>query len=427
MMIDMPALDTSHLSSVWGRAVPGTLVAERGAGAYLYTTDGRRLLDFTCGIGVTNTGHAHPRVVAAVQEQAARLLHGQVNIVYHQPLIQLTEELRTILPQPLDTFFFSNSGAEILEAAVKLAKQTTKRPNVVVFSGSFHGRTHLTMSMTTSKTVYRIGYQPLVPGIFVAPYPYAYKYGWDEETTTDYCLKELKLLLKSQTAPEETAAVVIEPVLGEGGYAPPPTRFMRELRDLCDHYGILLVADEVQSGFGRTGKWFGIDHYDITPDMVCMAKGLASGLPLSGLAASAELMSRWLPGSHGGTYGGNAVACAAAVATIQVMRDEGLPANAQRMGRVLMTGLRKLQEDYPEIGDVRGLGLMIATEFSAERREPWTDKAKAVTKAALDEGLMLLTCGSYDNIIRWIPPLIVNEAQVKEGLELFERALKRAG
>jgi 4-aminobutyrate aminotransferase len=283
------------------------------------------------------------------------------------------------------------------------------------------------MSMTTSKTVYRIGYQPLVPGIFVAPYPYAYKYGWDEETTTDYCLKELKLLLKSQTAPEETAAVVIEPVLGEGGYAPPPTRFMRELRDLCDHYGILLVADEVQSGFGRTGKWFGIDHYDITPDMVCMAKGLASGLPLSGLAASAELMSRWLPGSHGGTYGGNAVACAAAVATIQVMRDEGLPANAQRMGRVLMTGLRKLQEDYPEIGDVRGLGLMIATEFSAERREPWTDKAKAVTKAALDEGLMLLTCGSYDNIIRWIPPLIVNEAQVKEGLELFERALKRAG
>lgn len=422
----MPVQDTSHLSPVWGRAVPGTLIAERGEGAYLYTADGRQLLDFTSGIGVTNTGHAHPRVVAAVQEQAAKLLHGQVNIVYHQPLIQLTEELRPLLPQKLDTFFFANSGAEILEAAVKLAKQATKRPNVIVFSGSFHGRTHLTMSMTTSKTIYRIGYQPLVPGIFVAPYPYAYKYGWDEETTTDYCLKELKLLLKSQTAPEETAAIVIEPVLGEGGYVPPPARFMRELRELCDHYGILLVADEVQSGFGRTGKWFGIDHYDLVPDMVCMAKGLASGLPLSGLAASAELMSKWLPGSHGGTYGGNAVACAAAVATIQVMRDEGLPANATRMGSVLMTGLRKLQEDYPEIGDVRGLGLMIATEFTTEQHVPWTDKAKALTKAALDEGLMLLTCGSYDNIIRWIPPLVVNETQVKDALGMFERALQKA-
>lgn len=422
----MLAHDTSHISPVWGRAVPGTLIAERGEGAYLYTTDGRQLLDFTCGIGVTNTGHAHPRVVAAVQAQAAKLLHGQVNIVYHQPLIQLTEELRTILPQKLDTFFFANSGAEILEAAVKLAKQATKRPNVIVFSGSFHGRTHLTMSMTTSKTIYRIGYQPLVPGIFVAPYPYAYKYGWDEEATTDYCLKELKLLLKAQTAPEETAAIVIEPVLGEGGYVPPPARFMRELRELCDHYGILLVADEVQSGFGRTGKWFGIDHYDLTPDLVCMAKGLASGLPLSGLAASAELMSKWLPGSHGGTYGGNAVACAAAVASIQVLRDEGLPANATRMGSVLMTGLRKLQEDYPEIGDVRGLGLMIATEFTTDAHAPWTDKAKAATKAALDEGLMLLTCGSYDNIIRWIPPLMVNEAQVKDALGMFERALQKA-
>jgi len=422
----MSTHDTSHLSPVWGRAVPGTLVAERGEGVYLYTTDGRQFLDFTSGIGVTNTGHAHPRVVAAVQEQAAKLLHGQVNIVYHQPLIQLTKELRTLLPQKLDTFFFSNSGAEILEAAVKLAKQASQRPNVIVFSGSFHGRTHLTMSMTTSKTIYRIGYQPLVPGIFVAPYPYAYKYGWDEDATTDYCLNELKLLLKAQTAPEETAAIVIEPVLGEGGYVPPPARFMRELRELCDHYSILLVADEVQSGFGRTGRWFGIDHYDLIPDMVCMAKGLASGLPLSGLAASAELMSKWLPGSHGGTYGGNAVACAAAVATIQVMRDEGLPANATRMGSVLMTGLRKLQEDYPEIGDVRGLGLMIATEFTTEQRAPWTDKAKAITKVALDEGLMLLTCGSYDNIIRWIPPLVVNETQVKDALGLFERALQKA-
>lgn len=415
--------DLSHLSPVWGRAVPATLVAERGEGAYLYTTDGRRLLDFTSGIGVTNTGHAHPRVVAAIQEQAGKLLHGQMNIVYHAPVLRLVDELRTVVPAALDSFFFSNSGAEILEAAVKLAKHATRRPNVIVFSGSFHGRTHLTMAMTTSKTIYRAGFQPLVPGIFVAPFPYAYKYGWDEDTTVDYCLRELKLLLKAQTAPEETAALVIEPVLGEGGYVPPPARFMHALRELCSHYGILLVADEVQSGFGRTGRWFGVDHFDLVPDILTMAKGLASGMPLSGLAASAALMAKWTPGAHGGTYGGNAVACAAAAATIQVLRDEQLPENAARLGGVLQAGLRQLQEEHPEIGDVRGLGLMVATEFTSPRGEPWTERAKAVTKAALDRDLMLLTCGSYDNVIRWIPPLVVNEQQIKDALGAFGEAL----
>jgi 4-aminobutyrate aminotransferase len=422
--------DLSHISPVWGRAVPGTLVVERGEGPYLFMNDGRRLLDFTSGIGVTSTGHAHPRVVKAIQDQAAKLLHGQVNIVYHQPLLDLTESLRQVLPPALDTFFFSNSGAEIIEAAVKLAKHATRRPNVIVFSGSFHGRTHLTMAMTTSKTVYRAGYQPLVPGIFVAPYPYAYQYGWDEDATTDFCLRELKQVLKAQSAPEETAAIVIEPVLGEGGYVPPPARFMRELRALCDHYGILLVADEVQSGIGRTGRWFGFEHYGLVPDMVAMAKGLASGMPLSGLAASAALMAKWAPGSHGGTYGANAVACASAVATLQVLHDEHLVENAAQMGGVLMAGLRRLQEDHPEIGDVRGLGLMVASEFTkpgSAVREPFTERAKAVTQAALDNGLMLLTCGSYDNTIRWIPPLIVNEAQVKEALGMFEAALNAKG
>jgi 4-aminobutyrate aminotransferase len=419
----MTETDLSAISTVWGRAVPGTLVAERGEGAYLHTTDGRRLLDFTSGIGVTNTGHAHPRVVRAIQEQAGRLLHGQANIVFHQPLIALTHALREVLPAPLDTFFFSNSGAEIIEASVKLAKQATRRPNIIVFNGSFHGRTHLTMAMTTSKTIYRAGYQPLVPGIFVAPFPYAYKYGWGEDETVDYCLRELKLLLKAQTAPEETAAMVIESVLGEGGYVVPPRRFMQEVRELCDHYGILLIADEVQSGFGRTGRWFGFEHFDIVPDMVAMAKGLASGLPLSGLAASAELMAKWTPGSHGGTYGGNALACASAVETIAVMRDEHLVENSANMGGVLMAGLRRLQEDHPDIGDVRGLGLMAATEFTSPAGEPWTDRAKGVTKHALDEGLMLLTCGSYDNTIRWIPPLIVTEAQIKDALATFEKAL----
>lgn len=421
----MPTPETlNHISPIWSRSA--SIVAERGEGAYLYTTDGRQLLDFTCGIGVTNTGHAHPRVVKAIQDQAAKLLHGQANIVYHQPMIQLVDELLKIVPEKLNSFFFANSGAEILEGAVKLAKHATKRTNVIVFEGSFHGRTHLTMSLTTSKTIYRVGYQPLVPGIFVTPYPYAYKLGMSEDQATDYCLERLKYLLKSQTAPEETAAIIIEPVLGEGGYVVPPVRFMQELRDLCDHYGILLVADEVQSGFGRTGKWFAVEHFGITPDILTMAKGIASGLPLSGLAASPELMSKWMPGTHGGTYGGNAVACAAAVATIQTMHEEHLIENAVKMGEVLVTGLRKLQEEHPEIGDVRGAGLMVATEFTDPKQHPWTDRAKSVTKAALGQDLMLLTCCSYDNTIRWIPPLVVNENQIKDALGKFETALNEA-
>lgn len=412
-----------HVAPVWGRAVAEPLVVSHGSGAYLYTTTGRRLLDFTCGIGVTNTGHAHPRVAAAIAAQASQLIHGQANIVYHQPMLQLIDELRSLFPAPLDTFFFSNSGAEITEAAVKLAKQATKRPNIIVFGGSFHGRTHLTMSMTTSKTVYRAGYQPLVPGIFVAPYPYAYKYGWDEATTVDYCLRELKQLLKAQTAPDETAAIIIEPVLGEGGYVVPPARFIHELRELSAHYGILLVMDEVQSGFGRTGRWFGYEHFGVVPDVVTMAKGIASGLPLSGLVASADLMRRWPAGSHGGTFGGNVVACAAGVETIRVMRDEHLVDNAARQGAALLAGLRQLQAQHPVLGDVRGVGLMIATEFTTPDRQPDTARAKAVAQAALRENLMLITCGSYDNIIRWIPPLMVDETHLDEALTAFERAL----
>jgi 4-aminobutyrate aminotransferase len=413
----------SHLSTVWSRA--WTLVAERGQGAYLYDRDGREYLDFTCGIGVTNTGHAHPRVVQAVQEQAARLLHGQANIVIHTAMLRVVEELLGAVPAPLDTFFFSNSGAEAIEGAVKLARAATRRPNVIVFQGSFHGRTNATMAMTTSKTIYRAGYQPLAAGVFVAPFPYPYRYGWDDETTLRFCLRELKHMLKSQTAPEETAAIVIEPVLGEGGYVVPPDGFLPALRDLCDHYGILLIADEIQTGFGRTGRWFAVEHTSVVPDVMVMAKGIASGLPLSALAARRELMERWAPGSHGGTYGGNAVACAAAAATIQVLREERLIENAAEMGQVLIAGLRQLQEEHPEIGEVRGRGLMVATEFTNPSGEPWTDRSKAIVRAAFAEGLLLLTCGAYDNIIRWIPPLIVNTEQIRDGLERFRRALER--
>ncbi|HRQ36534.1 MAG TPA: aminotransferase class III-fold pyridoxal phosphate-dependent enzyme [Chloroflexota bacterium] len=411
----------NRISPIWSRSA--AVIADHGEGIYLVDKDGRRYMDFTSGIGVTNTGHAHPQVVQAVQQQAGKILHAQANIVYHEPMIRLTEELSQVVPAKLDTFFFSNSGAEAVEAAVKLARAATGKPNIIVFQGSFHGRTHATMAMTTSKTIYRAGYQPLVPGIFVAPFPYAYAYGWDEETTVDFCLKELKKLLKMQTASNETAAIVIEPELGEGGYVPAPNRFMQKLRQLCDENNILLVADEVQTGFGRTGRWFASEHSGVTPDILIMAKGLASGMPLSGIAASREMMEKWPPGSHGGTYGGNAVSCAAAVATIQVLRQEKLVENAANMGIVLTTGLRKLQEEHPEIGDVRGWGLMVASEFSTPDGEPWGERATAVAKACHERNLMLLTCGAYGNVIRWIPPLVVNQSQIQEALGIFNEAL----
>lgn len=412
-----------HMSPVWSRSTD--LFVDRGEGSYLYTMDGRKILDLTCGIGVTNTGHSHPRVVKAVQDQAAKLLHGQANIVIHRPMLDLIGELRQIVPENLDGFFFSNSGAEAVEAAVKLARMATKRTNIIVFQGSFHGRTVGTMSLTTSKTIYRAGYQPLMPGVFVSPYPYAYRYGWEEEQTSQWCLEELELLLKSQTAPEETAAFLIEPVLGEGGYVVPPASFLKSLREIASKYGILVIADEVQSGFGRTGKWFGFNHFDLRPDIVTIAKGLASGLPLSGVIASLDLMEKWIPGSHGGTYGGNVVAAAAAVATIQTIREEGLLKNSQERGIQLITGLRKLQEDYPVIGDVRGLGLMIGVEFRSEDRKPLGNVAKSIVKQCFEENMMLLTCGPWDNTIRFIPPLIITEEEITLALNILSNALEK--
>ncbi|HYO88433.1 MAG TPA: aminotransferase class III-fold pyridoxal phosphate-dependent enzyme [Candidatus Limnocylindrales bacterium] len=416
-----------HLSPVWSHLT--RLQVDHAEGVYLYDDAGGRYLDFTSGIGVTNTGHCHPRVVAAIQAQAAKLLHGQMNIVLPPSVVELSRQLNSITPPSIDSFFFSNSGAEATEGAVKLARHATRRTNLIVFQGSFHGRTAQTMAMTMSKTTYRAGYQPLPGGIFVAPYPYSYHYqqqfGWTEDQTIDYCLDQLHLLLKAQTAPEETAAIFIEPVLGEGGYVPAPARFLRALRDLCDETGILLVIDEVQTGFGRTGTMFAFEQSGVTPDILVMAKGLGSGVPISGVGASRALMDKWAVGSHGGTYGGNALAAAAAVATIQVLREERLPENAVVQGQRLLAGLEALQAEFPVIGDVRGRGLMVGVEFT-RIGHPDKDTTKAVQKAALSHRLLLLTCGSYENVIRWIPPLVVTEAQIDEALVIFAEALGQA-
>jgi len=410
-----------HVSPVWSRY--SDLIVSHGEGSYLYDTKGNRYLDFTTGIGVTNTGHCHPKVVQAIQDQASKLIHGQANIVMHKPMLDLIDRLKKVVHPSLDGFFFSNSGAEAVEGAIKLARMATGRPNVIVFQGSFHGRTVGTMSLTTSKTIYRAGYQPLMPGVFVAPFPYAYRYGWDEEQTSQWCLDELELLLLSQTAPQETAAILIEPVLGEGGYVVPPQSFVEGLREIADQHGILLIFDEIQSGFGRTGKWFAHDHFGVRPDIITVAKGLASGMPISGVISRLELMEKWIPGSHGGTYGGNVVAAAAAVATFEAIEDENMIENAAVKGEHLIKALKEFQGSHREIGDVRGLGLMIGIEFRDGEGNPSKELAKGVTKKAFEKGLMLLTCGPWDNTIRLIPPLNISSTEVEEALGIIKESL----
>ncbi|MEE8568571.1 MAG: aspartate aminotransferase family protein [Anaerolineales bacterium] len=411
-----------HLSPVWTHLTH--IQPERAEGIYLFDGVGNRYTDFTCGIGVTNTGHCHPRVVQAIQEQTEKLIFGQMNIVIPPVSVALTEALNEITPPTIDTFFLSNSGAEAVEASVKLARHATGKRNIIVFQGSFHGRTAQTMAMTTSKYIYRHDYQPLPSGIFVAPYPYSYFYGWGEEKTTEFCMRQLDLLLHGQTTPEDTAAIIIEPLLGEGGYVPAPLGFLQMLRELCTGNDILFIADEVQSGFGRTGEFFAYEHASIEPDIIVMAKGMGSGLPISGIASRRELMAKWKPGSHGGTYGGgSAIASAAALATIQTIEEEKLVENAAKRGEQLRDGLSELQSNFPVIGDVRGLGLMVATEFSKDG-QPDDNTAKAIQQACLARNLLLLTCGTYENIIRWIPPLIVTEEQIEDAVGIFAKALE---
>ncbi|MCB0035136.1 MAG: aminotransferase class III-fold pyridoxal phosphate-dependent enzyme [Anaerolineales bacterium] len=415
-------MSTELLSPVWTHLTE--IQPARAEGIYFYDADGQRYTDFTSGIGVTNTGHCHPKVVEAIQAQAANLIFGQMNIVISPKVVELAEKLNEITPPSINQFFFSNSGAEAVEAAVKLSRAATGKRNIIVFQGSFHGRTHQTMAMTTSKYIYRYDYQPLPGGIFVAPFPYSYYYGWDEDQTTKFCLQQLDLLLHSQTSPSETAAIVIEPVLGEGGYVPAPPQFLQALRQLCDEHGILLVVDEVQSGFGRTGKLFGFEHAAIEPDIIIMAKGLGSGAPISGIASRKEHMAKWKPGTHGGTYGGgSALAAAAACATIEVLHDEGLIENAAVLGDYLTEKLNELKAEYPVIGDVRGRGLMVGTEFTTAAGQPDAATASAVAKECLDRNLLLLICGSYQNVIRWIPPLVVTQSQIDEALTIFNNAL----
>jgi 4-aminobutyrate aminotransferase len=422
---------------VWARYTD--LVVDHGEGSWVVTHDGDRYLDYTCGIGVTNTGHAHPRVAAAIAEQAAKIIHAQQNILYHKPGLELHERLPRYFPgaRPEDEIglFLSNSGAEAVEAAVKLAKIATHRPAIVAFRGGFHGRTHGTMTLTSSAVKNRGHYEPLLPSVYFAPYPYALRNPAGQtdaaqrtpEAALAWTMSQLDELFATMVYPEDVAAFLVEPVLGEGGYVVPPDGFLPALRELADRHGILLIVDEVQSGYGRTGRFFATEWSGVRPDIVVMAKGVASGMPLSGILAPRELLDRFPPGGHGGTYGGNAVSCAAAVATLDVFEDEGLAARAETLGKRLLDGLRAAAAGHPHVAEVRGRGLMIGIEFADPGTlAPRPDLAKAVITDALVRHLLLLSCGTWGQVVRIIPPLVTTEAEIDQALAIITAALAEA-
>ena len=412
---------SAQLSQVLKQATG--VVAARGEGVLLYDEDDRRYLDFTAGIGVTSTGHCHPRVVEAAQRQVGMLIHGQYTTVMHRPLLTLVDRMGDVLPPGLDRMFFANSGSEAVEAALRLSRQATGRPNVIVFHGGFHGRTVAAASLTTSGTKFRSGFSPLMAGVHIAPFPDPTHFGWPVEQATDFALAQLDYILQTLTSPADTAAFLVEPVLGEGGYVPANERFFAGLRERADQHGILLVVDEVQTGFGRTGKFWGGEHFNAEPDILITAKGLASGFPLSGIAASSELMAKAWPGSQGGTYGANAVACAAALATLYVIRDEGLVDNSAQRGAQLKEALQLVADKHDRITDVRGLGLMIGNEFRDADGRPDPVTAAAAQQEAARRGLLLLTCGAWGQVVRFIPALVVTSDQVDEAADIWADAV----
>ncbi|HSF83925.1 MAG TPA: aspartate aminotransferase family protein [Anaerolineales bacterium] len=403
------------------------LPAVKAEGAYLYTADGKRYLDFTSGIAVTNVGHGNPRVLAAAREQMEKFSHSAVGITLHEPLLQLCQALPQVMPAGMEMFYFGNSGAEAVEGALKLARYVTGRPGIIAFEGGFHGRTYGAASVTSVKAKYRDHYEPFVPGVYFAPYAYPYRCPWgaDEESVINWCMDGLQRIFDRLIPPRQVAAMLVEPVQGEGGYVVPPAGFLHALRQVCDEHGILLILDEVQTGFGRTGEMFAAQAFGVQPDIMAIAKGIANGFPLSATVASRELMGRWLPGAHGTTYGGNPIACAAALAVLEVIREENLLENCRLMGARLMEGFRRLQGVYPQIGEVRGLGLMVAMELI----HPGTDKAPdgstafKVLNQALERGLLGYMAGLHGQVIRLIPPLNVTAEQVDEALRIIDESL----
>jgi 4-aminobutyrate aminotransferase len=413
---------------LWARYTD--LVIERASGSWVETIDGDRYLDYTSGIAVTSTGHAHPRVTAAIAEQSRRGIHLQQNIVYHKPGLELHDRLPRLFPGPMSAgdeaqLFLSNSGAEAIEASVKLAKAATRRPLIVAFRGGFHGRTHGALTLTSSGVRIRGHYEPLMGGVHFVPVPDPLRLGdGSADAAVDRTMAAIDELFATLCFPDDVAAFLVEPILGEGGYVLPSDSFLPRLREVADRHGILLITDEVQTGYGRTGRFFASEWTTTAPDIVVMAKGIASGLPLSGILARRSLMNAFAAGTHGGTYGGNAVACAAALATLDVIEDEGLVANAERLGDRLLSGVREAAAGHELVADVRGRGFMVAIEFAdRETLVPRPDMTKKLLAACLERRLMLLSCGTWGQAVRVIPPLNTAEAEIDQAIAVIGDAL----
>ncbi|KSU87334.1 aspartate aminotransferase family protein [Priestia flexa] len=395
-------------------------------GCYYYGLDGKQYLDFTSGIATTNVGHRHPKVVQAIKDGADQLLHGPSGVIMYESILRLADELGKVTPGNLDCFFFGNSGTEAIEGALKLARHVTKRPYVVSFLGCFHGRSMGALSVTTSKSKYRQFQQP--SGL-TYQIPYANPKECPDGVNVDAYFedkleKDFNTLFKHQVTPEEVAAVILEPVLGEGGYIIPPKSWMKKLREICDRHGILLIFDEVQTGFGRTGEWFAAQTFDVVPDIMAIAKGIASGIPLSATVASQELMKKWPLGTHSTTFGGNPIGCSAALATLEVLQEENLLENAKEMGAYALKQLELLKEKHSLIGDIRGVGLMIGIEIvHPETGEPNGDALFEILDLALEQGVLFYFCGNASEVIRMVPPLSVTKEQIDEGLAMLDQAI----
>ncbi|KQL55680.1 MULTISPECIES: aspartate aminotransferase family protein [Bacillaceae] len=391
-------------------------------GCYYYGVDGKTYLDFTSGIAVTNVGHRHPKVVEAIKKEADSFTHGPIGVIQYESILKLANELADVMPGDLDCFFFGNSGTEAIEGALKLARHVTKRPNVVSFTGCFHGRTLGAMSVSTSKAKYR-AYQPAQNQVYQLPY---YQPGESVDEAIAKLEKACETMFAHYTLPEEVACFIIEPVLGEGGYIVPPAKWLQHIREICTKYGILLIFDEVQTGFGRTGEWFAAQSFDVIPDIMAVAKGIASGLPLSATVANHTLMQQWPLGSHATTFGGNPIACAAARATLQIIKEENVLSNVKEVGSYAAEELTKLQQAFPCIGSIRHLGMMFGIEIvHPETGRKDGELAAQILDLALEEGVLFYFCGNEGEVLRMIPPLTITKEQIDEGLTKLKNALQR--
>ena len=415
--------DSAVISSSYPRGVP--FVMDHGKGCQVWDVDGNRFLDFAAGIAVVSTGHSHPKVVKAIQEQAEKFIHISSDF-YHEQWIALGEKLDEIAPfREAATSFMTNSGTEAVETAIKLARYHTGRMNFIGFTGAFHGRTMGAVTFTASKPTYHRGFYPLMNGVVHAPFPNPYRPILDRQAGEDYgetVVRYIEDEILAHILPaDEVAGILVETIQGEGGYIVPPAGFFPALRELCNKYGILLIADEVQSGMGRTGKWWAIEHFDVEPDIITIAKGIASGMPLGACLARQSVMT-WPRGAHGNTYGGNPISCAAALATINLIENEYVE-NAKVVGQYTNDALHEIMARHPRIGDVRGLGLMIGVEFVKDRKSKIPDEEMCgkVVNLAFERGLILLSCGK--SVIRVAPPLSISQAEIDEGLAIFEEAV----